>query len=56
MPYKLNRFRVNFIDSHLMSDHPKPSDRIPEKIINENKPKVGGDIANKATFSNRNSK
>ena len=46
IPYKLNRFRVNFIDSHLMSDHPKPSDRIPERIINENKPKVRNEMAN----------
>ena len=46
IPYKLNRFRVNFIDSHLMSDHPKPSDRIPEKIVNENKPKVRNEMAN----------
>lgn len=26
IPYKLSRFRINFIDSHLMSDHPKPGD------------------------------
>ena len=26
VPYKLSKFRVNFVDSHLMSDHPKPAD------------------------------
>lgn len=56
LPYKLNRFRVNFVDSHLMSDHPKPSDRIPEKIINENKPKVRSDMANMANIHSKNSK
>ena len=54
--YKLNRFRVNFIDSHLMSDHPKPTDRIPERIISEHKPKVRSEMANIASFSNRDSK
>ena len=56
MPYKLNGFRVNFVDSHLMSDHPKASDRIPERIINEHKPKVRSEMANAASFSNRDSK
>mmetsp|Transcript_19371 Transcript_19371/g.26224 ORF Transcript_19371/g.26224 Transcript_19371/m.26224 type:complete len:148 (-) Transcript_19371:84-527(-) len=55
-PYKLNRFRVNFVDSHLMSEHPKPSDRIPERIINELKPKVRSEMATLASFSTHNSK
>ena len=54
--YKLNRFRINFVDSHLMSDHPKPTDRIPERIISEHKPKVRSEMANIASFSNRDSK
>ena len=44
-PYKLNRFRVNFIDSSNMWSDPKQSDRITERIINENRPKVRSDIA-----------
>ena len=56
MAYKLNRFRVNFIDSHLMSDHPKPSDRIPEQIINIHKPKVRSEMANSTSNSNHDSK
>jgi len=55
-PYKLNRFRVNFVDSHLMSDHPKPSDLIPERIMNEYKPKVRSEMATLASFSTHNSK
>ena len=55
-PYKLNRFRVNFIDNHLMSEHPKPADRIPEKIINDLKPKVRSEMATLASFSTHNSK
>lgn len=56
MAYKLNRFRVNFVDSHLMSDHPKPADRIPERIINEHKPKVGSEMAHIASSSSKGSK
>ena len=56
MAYKLNRFRVNFVDSYLMSDHPKPTDRIPERIIGEHKPTVRAEKADIATFSNRDSK
>lgn len=55
-PYKLNRFRVNFIDNHLMSEHPKPADRIPERIINDLKPKVRSEMATLASFSTHNSK
>lgn len=55
-PYKLNRFKVNFIDNHLMSEHPKPSDRIPERIINDLKPKVRSEMATLASFSTHNSK
>ena len=44
-PYKLNRFRVNFIDSANMWSDPKQSDRITERIISENRPKVRSDIA-----------
>ena len=55
-PYKLNRFRVNFVDAHLMTDHPKPTDHIPERIINEYKPKVRNEMAKIASFSNRDSK
>ena len=56
MAYKLNNFRVNFVDSHLMSDHPKPNDKIPERIINEYKPRVRSEMADLASFSNSNSK
>ena len=44
-PYKLNRFRVNFIDSNNMWSDPKQSDRVTERIISENKPKVKSDLA-----------
>ena len=54
--YKLADFRVNFVDSHLMSDHPKATDRIPERIINEFKPKVRGEMADIASFANEKSK
>ena len=54
--YKLNNFRVNFVDSHLMSDHPKPNDKIPERIINEYKPRVRSEMADIASFSNSDSK
>ena len=56
MPYKLNRFRVNFIDSHLMSDHPKPTDRIPERILSEHKPKVRAEMADIASYSTHDKK
>ena len=55
-PYKLNRFRVNFVDSHLMSDYPKQADRIPERIISEYKPRVRSETANMASFSAHDSK
>ena len=44
-PYKLNRFRVNFIDSSKMWSDPKQSDSITQKIVNQNRPKVRSDIA-----------
>ena len=44
-PYKLNRFRVNFIDSNNMWSDPKQSDRVTERIISENRPKIRNDLA-----------
>ena len=55
-PYVLTNFRVNFVDSHLMHDHPKASDQIPVKIMQEYRPEVQSHMADVASFSNRDSK
>lgn len=55
VPYKLNRFRVNFIDSHLMVVD-KDTKQMMHKVIVANKPKVRSEMANIASFSNKNSK
>ena len=44
-PYKLHRFRVNFIDSWKMWCDAKMSDSITSKIVEKNKPAVRSNFA-----------
>ena len=43
-PYKLKKFRINFIDSQNMQDLDKKSTNILNRILQENKPRIKSDI------------
>ena len=38
--FKLNNFKINFIDSQAMWDQAKKTENLPTKIIHENKPRI----------------